>query len=136
MSTRETILEAVKNLLTTASVAGGRIYRTRREELITLPAVVVEPGRQSGQEVMLGVMDHEFEIACRVFARGDVPETAADATIAALHAVMFADLSLGLGSDVQLSPRYDMSDPQIENYDSVEIVVRYPVTYRTLFAAL
>lgn len=136
MSTRETILAAAASTLVTASVAAGRIYRTRREQLGTLPAVVVEPGRQAGQETMLGVMDHEFEIACRVFAQGDVPETAADATIAAMHAALFANLSLGLGSDVQLLPRYDMSEPNIENYDSVEIVVRYPVTYRTAFASL
>jgi hypothetical protein len=134
MSKRDDILAAVAAKLVTASVASGRIYRSRREQLGTLPAVIVEPDSETAEELVLGVTDAELRVAVRIFAEGDAPDSAADATLAAAHAALMADLSLGL-ADVQLSPRREI-DWQFENFDHAQVTARYLIQYRTAFGSM
>lgn len=129
MSIRETILAAVAAKLVSANVASGRVYRTRREQLETLPAVTVEPAGASAEEVFLGTMDHELFVAVAVIAKGDTPDTAADATLTAAHAALVADITLGL-ADVTLDPEFS-ADWEFEDYDYARAVHRYRISYRT-----
>lgn len=134
MSTRDDILAAFVTTLTTAGVASGRCYRSRREELPALPAVVVEPDSETAEEAMLGVMDAELLVSLSVYASGDTPDNAADATLAAAHAALMADLSLGI-ADAQILPRREV-DWQFENFDNARVTARYSVAYRTTFGSM
>ena len=60
MSTRENILAAFATAL--AGVAGGRIYRERREQIAAsgLPAVLIEPRSELIVEDVIGKADHRL----------------------------------------------------------------------------
>lgn len=130
MSTRESILEAVKTTL--SSVAGGRVYRCRKEQIETLPAVEIS---QAGHRALLspvGVSDHELLVRVAVLAKGETPDSAADATLVALHAALVADPSLGLGNDARLDvDEWQTDEPDFDDYDYVRLAHVYTVRYRT-----
>lgn len=128
MSTRESILAAFATVM--ASVASGRVYRSRREQLPTLPAVIIEPQASASSELSLGAMDHELTVSVAVYAKGDTPDNAADATLLAGHTALIADRSLGLGNGITLNPDFT-ADWSFEDYDYVRAVHTYRVTYRT-----
>jgi hypothetical protein len=128
MSTRETLLAAVATAL--SGVAGGRIYRSRREQLPTLPAVIVEPQGEEAQEVSLGYMDRRITVGVVVYAKGDTPDNAADSTLASAFAALAATPSLGLGEDVQLETTHAV-EWDFEDYDYVRATLRLTYFYRT-----
>lgn len=128
MTIRESILAAFATQL--ASVASGRVYRSRREQLPTLPAVIIEPTAARSEEIALGAMDHELTVSVAVFAKGDTPDNAADSTLLAAHTALIADRSLGLGNGITLMPDFT-ADWSFEDYDYVRAEHRYRVTYRT-----
>lgn len=132
MSTRETVLAAVASALT--GIASGRVYRGRREQLPTLPAVIIEPLAASSAENVLGMTDHELTVGISVFAKGEIPDTAADATLSAIHTALMADLTLGLGSEVQLAPGIEV-DWNYDDFDYVRAEQRYRISYRTATGA-
>jgi hypothetical protein len=131
MSQRDAILDAVKAKLVAANVAAGRVYRSRREQLETLPAVEIEQGGMQSGELAIGVTDHQLIVTVAVVAKGDTPDSTADPVLLAAHAALMADLSLGLGNDVQLRTSWETAEPDIDNFDYVRHVHRYQVDYRT-----
>ena len=100
MSTRETILAAFATKL--AGVAGGRVYRARREQIPTLPAIVIEQAGMQSDETVLGMTDHLLTVSVAVLATGETPDSAVDATLTAAHSAILADFTLGLGNEVNL----------------------------------
>jgi hypothetical protein len=128
MSTRETLLAAIATTL--SGVASGRVYRSRREQMGTLPAVVVEPIEESGSEYVLGYCDRRLAVGVSVFAKGDTPDNAADATLAAAWAALAAAPTLGLGDGVQLDMEHAV-DWDIEEIDHCRAVLRVTYSYRT-----
>ena len=130
MSTRETILAAFATVM--SSVASGRVYRSRKEQLPTLPAVIIEPVGVESTELALGAMDHDLTVTVAVYAKGDTPDTAADATLLAGHTALIADRALGLGAanGVTLLPGFT-ADWSFEDYDYVRASHTYRVMYRT-----
>lgn len=128
MSTRETVLAAIAAQL--SGVAGGRVYRSRREQIDALPAVVIEPVSAEATEVVLGAVDHELTVAVAVLANGETPDGAADATLVDVHAALVADRSLGLGNGVTLLPGFS-TDWDFEAFDFVRAENRYRVVYAT-----
>ena len=128
MSTRESILAAVATAL--AGVAGGRIYRTRREQLGTLPAIIIEPQSERADEAVLGRTDRSLDVAINVYAKGDTPDTAADATLAAAWSALAAAPALGLGNDVQLRMAHEV-DWEFEDFDMARALLRVTIDYRT-----
>lgn len=130
MSTRESILAAFATQL--AAVASGRVYRSRREQLPTLPAIIIEPVAGRSEEIALGAVEHELTVSVAVFAKGDTPDSTADATLLAAHTALIADRALGLGAanGVTLMPDFDV-DWNFEDYDYVRAEHRYRVIYRT-----
>ena len=131
MSTRETILAAVASILVTANVASGRVYRTRTEQIATLPAVEVKQVGAEAMEVVLGRTDHEVTFTVAALANGDTPDTAADAVLAAAHTALMADMSLGLGNEIQLHQDWQTNDPEVSDYDYIRHSHTYKVRYRT-----
>jgi len=128
MTTRETILAAFAKQL--AAVASGRVYRTRRDQLPDLPAVIIEPESATTSEIVLGAMDHELAVSVAIYAKGGTPDNAADATLLAAHAAVIIDRSLGLGNGVQVRPEFE-AEWNFDDYDYVKAIHHYHVTYRT-----
>lgn len=132
MSQREAILSAVATCL--AALAGGRVYRSRREQLAELPAIVIEPISSYSTERVLGFVDHDMTFEVAVLAKADTPETGADATLVSAHALLLSDLTLGISADVQLDPTFE-SSWDYSDYDYVRAAHRYRVSYRTAAGA-
>ena len=133
MSSRETLLAAVATAL--AGVASGRVYRSRREQLDTLPAVVILPAAEDANEDVMGREDANLSVDLEVYAKGDTPDNAADATRAAVWSALRAAPTLGLGTDVQLMPgrriNWDFKD-----YDHVHATLTVTYFYRTATGAM
>lgn len=128
MSTRETILNAIQVAL--SGVAGGRVYRSRKEQIQTLPAVVIRPESEEDTGEELGVTDTLLNVAVTIYARGDIPDQAADATLSAVYAALIANPTLGLTSDVQIMPGRIVSW-QIEDVDDAAVTLVIRIHYRT-----
>jgi hypothetical protein len=133
MAIRENILAAFATTL--GALASGRVYRSRMEQLPALPAIVIEPEAEEAAEQLIGVMDAELQVTVWIFAKGDTPDNAADSLLSSVHSALCADLTLGLGSDVQLLPRRRVSW-DFDKYDEARVAVRYSVFYRTTFGGM
>lgn len=130
MSLSEQILEGVKTRLVTANVAGGRVYRSRRQALHTLPAIVVEPFIQrTKQEHTGGAEDSTLIVAVRTFVEGETPDSVADPIVRAIVAALKADPTLGIGADVQLQGDYEINW-DFEDYDVARADMAFRVLYR------
>ncbi len=128
MSLRESILSALQTTL--ASLCGGRVYRSRQEQLPALPAIVIRPETENDPGEMLTVSDSTLTVAVEIYARGDIPDQAADPVLTAALSALRADSTLGLGSDVQILPARRV-DWQIENYDDGAATLHIDILYRT-----
>ena len=133
MTTRDTLLAAIASAL--SGVASGRVYRTRREQLPTLPAVIITPDSEETEEQALGVEDSTLTVAIDVFAKGDTPDNAADSTLSAIWTALRATPDLGQGSDVQLLPRRTVQW-DTEDYDYMRATLRVTYLYRTATGAM
>lgn len=133
MSIRETILAALHTQL--ASVAGVQVSRTRREQINTLPAVIVRPESEEDPGEMLGVIDTVLTVACDIYARGDIPDQAADATLDAVYAALSTDPTLGLGSEVQILPGRTVNW-STDSFDDSLVTLTLRITYRTSQGAM
>lgn len=133
MSTRDNILAGFATAL--SALASGRVYRERKEQLPDVPAIVITPADETAEEKMLGVMDAELVVNVDLYVRGDTPSAAADSLLSSVHSALCADLSLGLGSDVQIQPSRRVRWEQ-DNYDEARVTVTYTVFFRTTFGGM
>jgi hypothetical protein len=131
---REQILSAVATTLASASGANGRVYRSRQEPLSRneSPAVVIQPGPEpkSFEPVSTCKIDHTLTLVVAVYARGTIPDQAADPIVESVHSLLMADRSLGgLVMDIWPIDR----DPQFSEADLAAVweVLSYRVRYRT-----
>lgn len=140
MSTRETVLEAVRTTLANASavatLVGTRVYRTRREQLAALPAIEIEQSGINSEQVVIGRQDHTLDVTVTAYATAETPDSAPDAVLAAAHAALFADRTLGLGADVQIMPNYAAETPQVDGFDYGALAHRYQIFFRTAPTAI
>ena len=77
---------------------GTRIYRTRVGPVARgeSPAIIVQPIRDSCvQNTSLPKLDWTLTVRVTVIERSDVPDQAADDTVASLHSRVMNDLTLG-----------------------------------------
>jgi hypothetical protein len=133
VSTRESVLAAIAARL--ATLAGGRVYRSRQAQLPALPAIVIEPLSEEGTEEVLGRMSHTLRVAVRVFGRGDAPETAIDAVLADAWAAVSESPDLDLGSDVQVSQSYSIGW-DFDDDDLVRATLGIEVYFRTTLTGM
>lgn len=132
MSPRETILSALQTLLLDelAGLCGTHVYRSRKEQLPALPTVIVRPDVEDDPGEMIGCSDSTLTVIVEIYARGDIPDQAADPVLSAALAAIKPDDALGLGTDVQIKPARRI-EWAIENYDDAGITLRIEITYRT-----
>ena len=74
-------------------------------------------------------------VAIDIYAHGDIPDQAADATLSAAYAALIASPTLGLGSDVQILPGR-VVQWQIEAFDDVSARLNLRIFYRTALGAM
>lgn len=132
MSTREALLSAIVSALT--GVASGGIYRSRREQLSALPAVVVTPHSEESSEALLGASDHRLTVTLDVYAKGDTPDSAADPVLAAVWAALSAAPALNTG-DAFIEQTHSI-EWDFEEYDHVRASLRVTINYRTATGAM
>ena len=129
-SAREDVLAAIKNILITANVAGGRVYRTRQESIVTLPATNVEPVAAKVGQPVIGREDQMLQAAVNVFASGDTPDNAADATLDVVITTVTGNPTLGIGNSVQVSTEYEIGW-DFSDFDIVRATVIFNISIRT-----
>ena len=125
--TRESILSALQSAL--YSFAGGRVYRSRKEQLPQLPAIVIRPESEDELGEMVGCVDSRLTVAIEVYAKGDIPEQAAETTLNQILGVMRLADPLGLGPDVQISHNRRITW-NVDGYDDAQVVVLIEINYR------
>jgi len=128
MSIQENILEGIKTSL--SGLVSGNVFRDRREQIVNLPAIGIEPEVADEQEEVLGFTDGIMTVAVMVYAAGDIPSSAADTVVASVKAVMVPGYDFGLGNDIQLLPGVSQ-EWDFENFDYVRVSLRYRVQYRS-----
>lgn len=128
MSQRETILAALHSSL--SGLCSGRVYRSRKEQLPAVPAIVIRPEAEEVTGEMLGVTDSVLTVAIEVYATGEIPDQAVDSTLASVFSILSAANPLGLGSDAQIRPSRRI-EWNFENYDDARVIVRVDIDYRT-----
>ena len=95
---RENILAAIRTALTDTTGVGTRIYRTRVDPVARAesPAIIVQAIRDvCVQNTSLPKLDWTLTVRITVIERGDIPDQAADDTVASLHSKVMNDLTLG-----------------------------------------
>lgn len=128
MTTRETLLEALHAAL--SPILPAAVWRSRKEQLPSLPAIVILPQTEIDPGLMLGCTDSTLTVAIAIYARADIPDQAIDPLLADVLAVLRADATLGLGSDVQIQPARRI-DWDIQNYDDGAATLYIDIIYRT-----
>lgn len=126
--TRDQILTALQSTL--AGLCAGRVYRTRKEQLPALPAIVIRPDSEIDPGEMLGCTDATLSVAIAIYAQGEIPDQAADPVLVDALALLKSPDALGLGSDAQIMPARRI-DWAFENYDDAEVTLRIDIQYRT-----
>jgi len=128
MSLRESILAAL--LATLSGLCSGHVYRSRKEQLPAIPAIVIRPESADDPGEMLGVADATLTVAIEIYAQGDIPDQASDPVLEAVLSALKDDPTLGLGTDVQIKPGRHI-DWAIENYDDSGVTLHINISYRT-----
>ena len=140
MSTkREQILAAIKATLAGTTGVGTRIYRSRQEAFSRqeAPAIVIAPAPDNAtiEPVSTCRLDWTLNVQIAVYARGNVPDQAADPVVQSMHSLLMADRTLG-GLVMDIYPA--SVDPQFDAGDlaTAWIVCSYVVHYRTTIVDL
>lgn len=131
-SQRETLLAAVKSLLTGATPAGANVDRSRVTALnrSELPAIVIKPKGESVDNSTRGLAVRNLTIEIEVHVRGDVPDQQADPTLVAAHAALMADQTLGgkCARVIERETQWDFSDA---DQSAAMVILTYDVVYLT-----
>ena len=140
MSTkREQILAAIKATLAGTDGVGTRIYRSRQEAFSRqeAPAIVIAPANDNAtiEPVSTCRLDWTLNVQVAVYARGNVPDQAADPVVQSMHSLLMADRTLG-GLVMDLYPASVDFQMDAADLASAWIVSTYVVHYRTTITDL
>lgn len=127
-SPREVILAALQSAL--APILPGAVWRSRTDQLPTLPAIVIRPESEEDPGQILTVHDVTLTVAIACYARGEIPEQALDPILSDVINALQSDPTLGLGSDVQVMPPRRI-EWDSENDADARATLRVDITYRT-----
>jgi len=128
MSARETLLVALQDKL--SPLLPASVWRNRKEQLPTTPAIVIRIESESDEGQMLGCRDAVLSVAIEIYVSGETPDQVADDLLEGVIDILDADPTLGLGSDVQVTPARAV-EWAIDQYDDVAVTLRLQITYRT-----
>lgn len=132
MSTiRENILARLKSTTLVAIPGVTKVYRSRADKfgLSDAPALNVLADNEQPSENTIGKVDADLHVEVQVYHRGTEPDRLADPVVAAVHAAMMADTTLGgLAFDVT----EDGTSWDFDEADGTALIVRmrYIVRYR------
>lgn len=131
-SKREQIISAIVSSLAGTTGVGTRIYRSRVEAFSRneAPAIVVEGGRETAATISDSKLDWTMDVLVAIYARGIIPDQAADPVRVSAHAKLMADRTLG-GLAMNIIPT--LMEPQLEAADqpALWMVCTYEIRYRT-----
>lgn len=101
-SIREEILSTLKALLIDATDAGDSVFRSRATALERQlsPAIVVRWSNDDPREKLgRDAQSRDLEAVIEIVTRGDEPDALADPLLVQVHALIFADPTLGGRAD-------------------------------------
>lgn len=137
-SRRELILEAVRSQLRAALPA---IVKVQRSRLTAVPrseglVVVIVPQIEEAESPLQQSTERRLRIQVSIFARGAIPEQAADDTACRVYAALIGTYAArtlgGLATDTQeLARQFLMEDA---DQDAIDYQMIFQITYHTAFA--
>lgn len=132
MLIRERILARLQAVLSGATPAGARVFRSRRValEAVELPAIVIEPGPETTSNVGSFTDRNELPVDIVVIARGDPFEQLTAPVEEAAHRALMADPDLAL---LVSEIRRTGATPQAEEADRTQgaMALGFRITYLT-----
>ena len=131
LSIREQIIQALATSLASLPGVTG-VYRSRQEAYSRSesPALAIEAGQAIPTIHALCKIDWSMDLLVSAYARGAVPDTAADAVLTAAHTLLMADRTVG-GLAINLSPGPVTTDLERADAASCWMTAVYSVTYRS-----
>lgn len=134
-SLREQILTNFAAVVDGATTAGvhraGHLLREQSES----PAIAIAPAGESVDNARGLYVTHVLTIRLAIYARGAIPDQAADATAVNVHAALMADETLsGLAMRMSLEATSWSFDP--DDVDAVRLEALYQVIYNARRSAL
>ena len=132
--TREEILDQVQTYisgwLAETSLAAG-VYRGRREQLPALPSLIIRPVIEESDSQIIGFREAALTVAIDIYARGDIPDQAADPVLQAVVSALEQSPTLGLSEDsnIQVMPQRQVVWSE-DAFDDAQVSLRFQITYR------
>lgn len=127
MSLRREIVFAMREAL--ARVLPDKVVYCRREQIGDLPALVIRIEAEENNPEVIGVHDATLTFAVDCYVRYDGADGDGFDLIDAIDQSLRADPTLGLGSNVQITPaRRSVWD--YDGFDDIRITTLYEVQYR------
>lgn len=130
-SIRELIVQNFVTALTGA-VPAGQIHRSRLTAIqrSESPAIVVQARREDHEVLRSGGSNRLLTIGMEIIARGDAPDSVADATVSVAHQRVMADPTRsGKALDTsEISTEWEIAEADL---DAVIVTVIYQILYRT-----
>lgn len=132
ISIREQILQSLATTLASLPGVGGRVYRSRvaafsRDEA---PALVIEAGQCTPTPANQCRLSWALDLIVSSYARGTIPDTKADATLTAAHALIMADRTVG-GLAFDLLPAQQTTDLERADADACWLTAVYRIQFQT-----
>lgn len=131
ISRREQIIQALDASLASLPGVTG-VYRSRVEAFSRdeSPALTIEAGQAIPTIHAQCKIDWSMDLLVSAYARGAVPDTAADAVLTAAHGLLMADRTVG-GLAINLSPGPVTTDLERADAASCWMTAVFSVTFRT-----
>jgi hypothetical protein len=131
LSRREQIIQALAASVATLPGVTG-VYRSRVEAFSRdeSPALAIEAGQAIPTIQALCKLDWSFDVLVSAYARGAVPDTAADAVLTAAHGLLMADRTVG-GLAINLTPGPVTTDLERADAASCWMTAVFTITFRT-----
>jgi hypothetical protein len=130
VSSRETILAAITALVSTAT--GFTSFRSRQAAVgrVEGTVAIVEPAEEETQPFGAAASWRKLTVSILFVGRDPTPDQALDAPIAAMHAKLMADLTLGgvCARIVEEGTRWNI---EVADITAAAVDVRYVVHYLT-----
>lgn len=133
---RSGILLALKTLIEAANV-GAVVYRSREAALARAegPAICIRPEDEPVVKQTQNLAIRDLTVCISVIARGQVPDEIADPIIAAMHAAICADQTVG-GRVARIIENGTKWDFEQADQNACIAEVRYTLRYMTNVATL
>lgn len=131
LSRREQIIRALDASLASLPGVTG-VYRSRVEAYSRdeSPALTIEAGQAIPVIHAQCKLDWSMDLLVSAYARGAVPDTAADAVLTAAHGLLMADRTVG-GLAINLSPGPVTTDLERADAASCWMTAVFTITFRT-----